>query len=65
MEAEGIIIDDCNDMVFTLVGEDENLAMKWWFGYNTHFNARPVDLLAENRLKEIHSYLHFNLYGPY
>lgn len=58
-------IDDCNDLVFILVNNNEELATKWWFAYNTELEARPVDLIEQRQEDKIYSYLHYYVYGPY
>lgn len=50
-------VDDCNDLVFILLGDNEKLALKWWFEFNHAFGKRPIDMVAENRIDEIYRYL--------
>lgn len=62
---DAVTLDDCNDIVFALVGNHEETALKWWFGYNHAFGKSPMQMIADGRLEEVYSYLHLNYYGPY
>jgi hypothetical protein len=58
-------IDDIMDLLFTMLGDSEELSLKWMFNYNTALEARPVDLVENNKLIDIYKYLHYSVYGPY
>ena len=58
-------IDDIMDLLFPMLGDSEELSLKWMFSYNTKLEARPVDLVEQNRLIEVYQYLHYSVYGPY
>jgi hypothetical protein len=48
-----------------MLGDSEELSLKWMFNYNTALEARPVDLVENNKLIDIYKYLHYSVYGPY
>jgi hypothetical protein len=58
-------LDDITDLLFICLSNNERLALRWMFGYNTALGDTPVNLVRDGRLKELYDYLHFNAYGPY
>jgi hypothetical protein len=59
---EKATIDDIVDLLFAMFSQDEEMSLKWLMGYNRHFEAKPVDLVSQNRSQEIYDYLYHNAY---
>ena len=56
--------DEIVDMLFGLVGDNVLHALQWLYGYNTALDGIPMKLIESGHVDEVHSYLHFNFWGP-
>lgn len=57
--------DEIVDMLFSIVGDNTLHALQWLYGQNTALNGIPMELINLGEVDRVHSYLHFNCYGPY
>lgn len=57
--------DEIVDMLFAIVGDNTGHALQWLYGQNTALNGIPMELISSGEVDRVHSYLHFNCYGPY
>ena len=57
--------DEIVDMLFSIVGHNTWHALQWLYGHNTALNGIPMELINSGEVDKVHSYLHFNCYGPY
>jgi len=57
--------DEIVDMLFSIVGDNVGNALKWLYGSNTALDGVPMEMIHYGNVDKVHSYLHFNAYGPY
>ena len=57
--------DEIVDMLFSIVGGNVGSALKWLYGANTALGGVPMEMIHSGDADKVHSYLHFNCYGPY
>ena len=65
MEEDVLMTDEIVDMLFALVGDNVGNSLKWLYGHNTALDGVPMNLIYSGQVEKVHSYLHFNCYGPY
>lgn len=53
-----------NELLKIIINDHLNIR-KWLYGYNTHFDMSPDDMIKAGRSEEVISYLMYMIEGPY
>jgi len=62
-------VDDIIDLLYVLFDNPKNkdysekTALAWIFSYNTALNAKPVDLISQEKTQVVYHYLFNSAYG--
>jgi len=59
------MVDEIVDMLFAIAGDNVGNALKWLYGFNTALDGVPIEIIYSGGVDRVHSYLHFNAFGPY